>query len=421
MIDIPIADIDCDLIPSPEVQSKIEELSASIQEQGLMHPVTVHTLNGSEGAPTRYEVIAGRKRFLAIKMLSVETVPCEVRTGLDKYQKEEVSLHENLKRGQLPWHEEVELVQKLHDLRQRQHGISPPQRPSGGEKKGWGQRDTAEELGKALGAVSQDLQLAKLVKQNPALRNIKDKATAMKIIKQTTKRIFAEEEATVSGMQDCADEVYMGDAAAVISQLPETIFDFCITDPPWLKFAKSDDPTLKRDEFTLPVFKALFRTMKWDSIMYVFVGTDDFEYYREELPKIGWKVQNHPCIWAKEGGLSRTGVRSWEHGRDLELILVAAKGSPVSVSSTQVSSIFNHAVVPSRLLTHPHEKPVGLLANIARNCSYVGSLGIDPFGGSGAFAIMCKNLRRHYVVVEREPERYKKILSRIKDYKKERE
>jgi hypothetical protein len=412
MLTIPLESIVCNLEPSPELIGKIEELALSIQEQGLFHPITVHTLNTS---PVTYEVIAGRKRFLALKRLEHKAAPCEIKHGLDEYQKEEISLHENLKRGQLPWHEEVELVQKLHDLRQRQHGAGVPNRPSVAQgKTGWGMRDTAKELGKALGGVSEDLQLAKLVRQNPALKNIKDKATAMKVIKQTTKRIFAEEEAIVSGMRDFADEVFFGDSSSILANLPENVFDFSITDPPWLKFAKSDDPTLKRDEFTLPVFKALYRVLKYDSFLYVFVGADDFEYYKVELPKIGYKVQGHPCIWVKEGSLSRTGVRSWEHGRDLELILVAVKGSPVLSSSTQVSSIFNHAVVPSKLLIHPNEKPVGLLEKLARLCSYSGSLGVDPFGGSGAFAEMCRNLKRHYVVIERESDRYKKILERLK-------
>jgi hypothetical protein len=402
--------IKCDLQPTPEMQQKIDDLAASIQEQGLFHALTVHELNTS---PVTYEVIAGRKRFLALKANKVDVIPCEVKQGLNDFQVQEVSLHENLKRGQLPWYEEVELVQQLHDLRQRQHGLGIPNRPSAEGKKGWGVRDTAKELDRALGGVSEDLQLARLVRMNPALKNIKDRATAIRVVKQTAKRMVNEEEAVVSGDVSCADEVYLGEAVSILSQLPQTVFDFCITDPPWMKFEKSDDPTLKRDDFTLPVFQALYRTMKFDSIMYMFVGADDFEFYKKKLPNIGWKVQGHPCVWVKEGSLSRTGVRSWEHGRDLELILVAAKGSPVLASSTQVSSIFHHAVVPSKHLIHPNEKPVGLLEKIAKNCSYVGSLGVDPFGGSGSFGVMCDNLKRHYTIIEREHDRYKKIMDRL--------
>jgi len=411
MISISIELVTCDLQPSEELKAKIDELAESIREQGLFHPITVHELNTS---PLSYEVIAGKKRYLAIKQLEHNSVFCEIKQNLDQFQKEEISLHENLKRGQLPWYDEVVLVQRLHELRQQQHGIQPASRPADGTKKGWGMRDTAKELGKALGGVSEDIHLARMVKQNPALKNIKDKATAVKVIRQTVKRISAEEEQAFSVGADCADEVYLGDATTILPQLPDTVFDFCITDPPWLKFEKSDDPTLKRDEFTLPVFKELFRTMKWDSFLYMFVSSDDFEFYKKKLVNIGWKVQAHPCVWVKEGSLSRTGVRQWEHGRDLELILVAVKGSPVLASNTQVSSIFHHAVVPSRLLTHPHEKPTGLLASIAKVCSFDGSLGIDPFGGSGSFAKMCQRNKRHFTVIEREPDRYKKILELVR-------
>lgn len=414
MIEIPLSNIQCNLELSSEIQSKIDEIAASILEQGLLHPITVHELNTS---PATYQVLAGKKRFYACKSLDMESISCEVRRELTPDQQEEISLHENLKRGHLPWYDEVILVAKLHELRQRQHGASEAKRPIGG-KKGWGMRDTAAELGKALGAVSMDISLAKMVMMNPAMKKIRDKSTATKLINQTTKRLSAEEEQYMtSSSVSCADEIYCGDSATILDQLPEMVFDFCITDPPWVKFEKSDDKSLKRDIDTLKVFKSLFRCMKWNSFVYIIVSTEDFYFYQRELPKIGYKVQGHPCAWHKESFLSRTGVKGWEHGRDMELILLAVKGSPVLALSTQASSIFRHAVVPSKLLIHPNEKPMALLSAIAEVCSFDGSLGIDPFGGSGSFAEMCLKNNRHYTVIEREPERYKKILERLEKMK----
>ena len=411
MQEIQLKDIAYDPQVTPELQEKIDEIAFSIQEHGLLHPISVQKLNGSDLA---YELITGKKRLLAHLKIGRASILCKVFDGLDVFQKKEVALHENLKRGQLPWYEEVMLVKELHELRQQQHGTVPAGRPEGDKKSGWGMRDTALELGKALGGVSMDMQLATLIQMNPALKNIKDKTTAMKVVKQTSKRIFAEEEATVSGDVDFADEVYFGDASSILAQFPETAFDFCITDPPWIEFGKSDDVTLKRDAETLPVFKALYRVMKYDSIMYLFCGIDDFVFYQHKLVNIGWKVQKHPCIWAKGNFMSRTGVKAWEHGRDLEMILVAAKGSPVIASSTQVSALFTHDIVPSRLMVHPHEKPVELIQDIMRYCSYEGSLGIDPFGGSGVFGSACVKDKRHYVIIEREYERYQQILTRLK-------
>ena len=415
MQEIQLADIQFDPQVTPELQDKIDEIAFSIQEQGLLHPIAVQKLNGS-GLP--YELVTGKKRLLAHLKIGRESILCKVFDGLDEFQKKEIALHENLKRGQLPWYEEVVLVKELHELRQRQHGVGVKGRPEGDKKIGWGMRDTALELGKALGGVSMDMQLATLVQMNPALKNIKDKSTAMKVVKQTSKRFFAEEEATVSGDVDFADEIYHGEATSILSQLPECSFDFCITDPPWIEFGKSDDVTLKRDAETLPVFKALYRVMKYDSMMYLFCGMDDYIFYRYQLVNIGWRVQKYPCVWAKQNFMSRTGVRAWEHGRDLELILVAAKGSPVIASSTQVSSLFSHAIVPSKLMIHPHEKPTELIESMMQNCSYAGSLGIDPFGGSGVFASACNRQKRHYVVIERDYERYQIILNRLKKRKK---
>lgn len=396
-------------------QDKLIKIKDSINEQGLLHPITVHKSNGS------FELLAGRYRLEAVKLIYPDwqdqdrEIFVEVKENLDEIQKEEVSLHENLKREQLPWHEEVLLVQKLHDLRQKQHGLPEAHRPKDNKKKGWSVRDTANELGKALGGVSEDLQLARMVQQNNSLKNIKDKATAMKVVKQTAKRIFAEEEQYVSGDVPFANEIFLGDASSILEQLPPNSFDFCITDPPWVKYR---DENLVKDEQTVPVFKALYRVMKVDSFMWMFCGEDDFHFYKEELPRIGWKVQGHPCIWQKINCLSRTGMSPWQTGRDLELILLAVKGSPVIASSSQVSSIFSHAVVPSRLLIHPNEKSLELIKSLLRLCSYEGSLGIDPFAGSGVLAEACKTLKRRYVLVERDPTFYHKILKRLGKEKK---
>lgn len=407
-MEIPVNLIQCE---EKELDSnKLADIKESIQEQGLLHPITVQSVNDSDS----FLLVTGRYRLEAVKLLNKSTIDAKIISNdADDVRRQEIHLHENLRRGQLPWHEEVQLVKQLHDLRQTQHGASTVGRPEG-KKKGWGLRDTAEELGKALGGIAQDLQLARMVQNNPSLKNIKDKATATKVIKQTAARIYAEEEAVVSGDHPFSDEIFLGEATTILEQLPETVFDFCITDPPWWKFAKSEDPSLKRDEFTLPVFKALFRCMKWDSFMYLFCGEEDFTFYKRELPPQGWKIQGHPCIWKKENFLSRTGMRGWEHGRDIELILLAVKGNPVLPSSTQISSVFTHAVVPSQKLRHPNEKPVSLIYEMVKTISYTGSFGIDPFAGSGAHLQAMDDLKRHYVGIERDPERYQKIKERMK-------
>lgn len=406
------------LIPIKKIQfvdhelnaDKLKNLQDSINEVGLLHPVIVQQLKGSD----EFLLVTGLYRLKAFTLLGIEGIDATViEQELDDMSREEIHLHENLKRERLEWPDEVVLVQKLHNLRQTQHGVGKPGRPHHG-KQGWGINDTAIELGKSLGSAAQDLQLATYVQNNPSLKNIKDKTTAMRIVKQTAKRMLSEEAQVFSGDVDFADEIFCGEATTILSQLPENSFDFCITDPPWFKFAKVEDPSLTRDTFTLPVFKELYRVMKFDSFLYMFIGTDDWFYYNNELPKLGFRVQGHPCFWAKEGFISRTGVRSWEHGRDFELILLAVKGNPVLTSSTQLSAIFREKVVPPSKLIHPNEKPMDLISSMVKNISSVGALGIDPFAGSGAHLEAFDRCKRHYVGIERDAERFNKIKERLK-------
>ena len=93
MRSIPINEIKCDLQPTPEVDAKIQELSDSIKEHGLFHPITVHTLNTSDGEMIKYEIVSGSKRFLAVQRLGIESITCEVKSNLDNFKKEELHLH----------------------------------------------------------------------------------------------------------------------------------------------------------------------------------------------------------------------------------------------------------------------------------------------------------------------------------------
>ena len=392
-------------------QEKVNELRESIKLKGLLNPITVQKVNGSD----KFQLVTGLYRLKAIMGIS-NMIEASVISNVDDISRREIHLHENLKRGHLQWHESVQLVKQLHELRQQQHGASKDGNPHG-EKKGWSLRDTAEELGKSLGSTSQDLQLADFVKSNPSLSKVTDKSTAIKLIKQTTTRMRAQEEAILGGDSEFANQIYLGEATAVLSQIPANTFDFCITDPPWFKFAKEDDPSLTRDTFTLPVFQELYRVMKFDSFFQMFIGSDDWFYYKDNLPKMGWKLQGHPCFWEKTNFISRTGVRSWEHGRDFELIMHAVKGNPVMTSSTQISSIYRCPIVPPQKMLHPNEKPLELIAMMLRQISHQGALGIDPFAGSGAHLEAFRKEKRNYVGIERDADRYNSIINRMKGKK----
>jgi ParB family chromosome partitioning protein len=75
--------------------SNLEDLARSIQEKGLLNPLTVLYKNG------KYEVVVGKRRFMACKSLDWKTVPAIVRTDLDDVDARILSLIENVHRADL--------------------------------------------------------------------------------------------------------------------------------------------------------------------------------------------------------------------------------------------------------------------------------------------------------------------------------
>ena len=76
-------------------KSALEELAASIRENGLLQPILVR--EGSEG---RYQIIAGERRFRASKLAELTEIPAIILDKDDKLAAE-ISLIENIQREDL--------------------------------------------------------------------------------------------------------------------------------------------------------------------------------------------------------------------------------------------------------------------------------------------------------------------------------
>lgn len=401
--DIPITQVD--ILPEdqePIEQEAIDELKASIAAQTMLHAITV--IPDKHPGTLKFYVKAGRKRYFACGQLCHATIQCLVLpVDTPPEQIKEITIAENLKRYNLPWWEVCELERQLHEMRQRQKGAG-----RSGSKSGWSLRDTAEELGKGFGTLSEDLRLAEAVMANPNLKKITDKITAKKLIFAQANRIQAEVEATLPTKVE-HNVVYHGDAAEVLKFIPPNTFDVCFTDPPWIEYR---DDKLTKDMQTIEVFKEVFRVMKRDSFLYAIVSTPDYIIYLRELTEIGFKVQQMPLIWHKQNVVSH-GLRSWEYTRDYEPILLAVKGSPTVVNPGKISAVYSSPAVHPTKLIHPNEKPVDVPMHFLEHCSYEGSMILDPFGGSGVTAEACVRMGRRYVTIERDKKFHDGIERRI--------
>lgn len=424
---LPIAEIQYDEARAAEVDPvEVEKIAGSIKEVGLIHEVIVHSLNITLDPVTNrttvsgpYKIDVGLKRLLAAKKVGLAEIDCKlIEAGEDSDKVEELSIHENLKRSN-DWYREAELVRAAHELYQKRHD-KRSYRGRGRPKKeeedtpSWTIRDTAAALGRSLGSVSQDINLIKAVELHPALRAVKDKRTAMKLARVHTQRLIAEEEQggddTFTGKVP-RNDLLCGDSSLILKSVPDLSFDACITDPPWLRFRGRNE--LEKDEQTDKVFFQVFRVLRFNTFLYAFVGVDDWFYYRDYLPRLGFTVSKTPLIWVKEGAMSPQGVASWEYNRNFELVLLAVKGTPALVKEVNQSGVLNFPIVHPKKAIHPHEKPVELIRKLIGDCTNKGASVLDPFAGSAVVLQAARETERSFLGIEREPAYYKDGRKRL--------
>ncbi|WP_214828925.1 nucleoid occlusion protein [Exiguobacterium algae] len=118
--------------------AKIEELAATISEHGLLQPIVVRKADGD-----CYEIIAGERRFRAVKSLGWSAIPAIVRE-MDDDTTAALALIENLQREQLSPIEEAEAYDRLLTM------------------KALTQDALAKSLGKSQSTIANKLRLLKL-------------------------------------------------------------------------------------------------------------------------------------------------------------------------------------------------------------------------------------------------------------------
>ena len=94
-----------------EKDSEIFELAESIERQGLIKPITVQKRDDG-----KYEVIAGHRRFEAIKRLGYPHVECNILDDLNEKEVILAQIAENCQRKQMS---ASELVDTFEDLKER--------------------------------------------------------------------------------------------------------------------------------------------------------------------------------------------------------------------------------------------------------------------------------------------------------------
>ncbi len=125
-------------------QESLEDLARSIKAQGLVQPIVVRPLpDVAPGGETRYEIIAGERRWRAAQIAGLTTVPAVVRQIPDSAVIAQ-ALIENIQRENLNPLEEAQAIQRLLNEFQ----LTP--------------QDAADAIGRSRAAVSNLLRLLDL-------------------------------------------------------------------------------------------------------------------------------------------------------------------------------------------------------------------------------------------------------------------
>jgi ParB family chromosome partitioning protein len=88
--------------------ARLEELTASVRESGILQPILVRRHGG------RYQIIAGERRWRAAQAAGLATVPVAVRDVPDE-RLLELAIVENVQRNELTALEEAHAFQRLQD------------------------------------------------------------------------------------------------------------------------------------------------------------------------------------------------------------------------------------------------------------------------------------------------------------------
>lgn len=141
--------------------AELQNLAASIRENGLLQPIVVYRADQSD----RYRIIAGERRYRAAILAGKTTVPClEMPPDFDRALVDQLQLVENIQRADLHPIEAAHAIEAYMD----RHGLS--------------QRDAAQKLGKPLAFVAELL----------AIRKIPDELLCRPGVTQLPKQVLVE-------------------------------------------------------------------------------------------------------------------------------------------------------------------------------------------------------------------------------------
>jgi DNA modification methylase len=423
----------------------IDSLRNSIARVGQLNPIILHKDDNS--------LIAGFRRLTCVKSLGLKTIQATYKEEQSELMQKVIEHDENIHK-EMTWSEIAQVRVQIHHLLQQEHGKAVK-----GHGGGWSQADTAKYLGISEGALSEDMQLIESSKVYPAIAEFTSKKQALKSVNKTREmailtaiaKMDAEEGTYVS--EKLPYTLYEGDSVKIIKEkFDDDTIDLIIFDPPWGidvdVVASSRGPRGEKvfyndshetaSNLAFDLIPELYRVLKPDSHMYMFVGYQHAMFYYHYLMNL-WQVKTDaekhadrkeytipfdpdrtwafdvrivPLIWVKEGG----GFTDFDYKfmPRSEFILFCSKG--LRQLNYPTSDVFERARPSTTSRIHPNQKPVDLYKDFIKLSTVPDALVLDPCCGSGSSVVAAVTSQRRGIGIEQDHEAYLRAQSWIRGF-----
>jgi len=239
-------------------------------------------------------------------------------------------------------------------------------------------------------------------------------------------------------------KIFSGDCLEILPILEENSVDMVLTDLPYGTTSCAWDVIIPFEQ----MWKELYRVAK-DNAAFVFTASQPFT---SMLVMSNLKAFRHEWIWQKNRG-SNFANTVREPMKEHESVLVFSKGkwtynkqmqeraeggkarAEYKVKFASKSENYrefegrdaqnlSELRVPSSVQKfntevglHPTQKPVALFEYLIKTYSNQGDTVLDICAGSGTTGVACENLKRDYILIEKEEKYIKVIRERLKQVK----
>jgi len=188
------------------------------------------------------------------------------------------------------------------------------------------------------------------------------------------------------------DQITQMDCIRALTELPDASIDVTLTDPPYVNRMRLFSDTITDG------YAALYLACKKTKNYIAFFWSND----QIPQPPPGWyEVARH--IWHKPD------CRSITH---YELIVVWSKEYRRKVSRVWSIPILDYRSQRD-WKPHPTQKPVRLIRYLLELYTKEGDTVLDPFVGTGTTAVACKQMHRHFIAMDNDPEYVKMATARL--------